>query len=98
MWSAIDGKPKRAAGDRIARVRRLRRDPRAAVTVDRYAEQWERLAWVQVLGRVEIMAASEAPDGLAALRAKYEVYRERAPAGPLLALTSERCLCWRAST
>ncbi len=97
LWSAIDAKPKRAGGARIARVRRLRRDPRAAVTVDRYAEEWERLAWVQVLGRIEILAASEAPDGLAALCAKYEAYRAQAPAGPLLALRSERCLCWRAS-
>jgi PPOX class probable F420-dependent enzyme len=96
LWSAVDEKPKRVSADRLARVRRLRRDPRAALTVDHYEEDWSRLAWVQILGRIEILAPSEAPAGLACLVDKYPVYRDRTPSGPLLALTPERCLCWRA--
>src|SRR6476659_4771947 len=44
---AVDHKPKRGTGE-LARVRWLRADPRAALTVDRYSDEWGRLAWVQV--------------------------------------------------
>jgi PPOX class probable F420-dependent enzyme len=95
IWSAIDRKPKRT--EEPARLRFLRRDPRAALTVDRYADDWEQLAWVQVLGRVSIVAVDEGLAGLEALRAKYEPYRQEAPPGPLLALQPERYLWWRAA-
>jgi PPOX class probable F420-dependent enzyme len=95
IWSAIDQKPKRA--EEPARLRFLRRDPRAALTVDRYSDDWEDLAWVQVLGTVRILELSEGETGLAALREKYEPYKEEAPPGPLLALKPERYLWWRAA-
>ena len=95
VWSAIDQKPK--GSKEPARIRFLRRDPRAALSVDRYSDEWEELAWVQVLGRVEVLEASEAGAGLDALRGKYEQYRLEAPPGPVLALEPERRLCWRAA-
>ena len=95
IWSAIDNKPKRAGEP--ARLRFLRRDSRAALTVDRYSDDWDELAWVQVLGSVRILDVAEGADGLAALSAKYEQYREEAPPGPLLALEPERYLWWRAA-
>jgi PPOX class probable F420-dependent enzyme len=95
IWSAIDRKPKRT--DEPARLRYLRREPRAALTVDRYSDDWEELAWVQVLGRIEIVEVAEGRAGLEALREKYEPYREEAPPGPLLALRPERYLWWRAA-
>ena len=95
IWSAIDRKPKRTGEP--ARLRFLRRDPRAALTVDRYSDDWDHLAWVQVLGRVSIVEVGEGRAGLEALSAKYEPYREEAPPGPLLALQPERYLWWRAA-
>ena len=97
-WSAVDDKPKRVAGRELARVRWLRERPEAALTVDRYDDDWSRLAWVQLLGRVTVVdEPATQPGGLAALVGKYEHYRERAPAGPLLRLDVERALAWRAS-
>ena len=95
VWSAIDQKPK-GPGE-PARLRFLRRDPRVALTVDHYSDDWEELAWVQVLGSVRILDVSEGAAGLAALTSKYEQYREEAPPGPLLALEPERYLWWRAA-
>ena len=95
IWSAIDQKPKRAGEP--ARLGYLRRDPRAALTVDRYSDDWEELAWVQVLGTVRILDQAEGAPGLGALSAKYEQYREKRPPGPLLALRPERYLWWRAA-
>ena len=96
LWSAVDHKRKRAEGRELARVRWLRRKAAAALTVDRYSDNWTHLAWVQALGDAEVL--DEATDGaLAALRAKYPQYRDRPPQGPFLRLTPDRILCWRAA-
>ena len=95
VWSAIDQKPKRPGEP--ARVRYLRRRPEAALCVDRYEDAWERLAWVQLLGRVEVVPAEEAEPALAALAAKYPQYGESRPPGPLLRVAVERALFWRAA-
>jgi PPOX class probable F420-dependent enzyme len=97
IWSAVDDKPKRADSGELARVRYLRRDPRAALTVDHYSDRWEELAWVQVLGRVEIVDAGSSGAALEALCRKYEPYRQAPPPGPLLALEPGRSLYWRAA-
>jgi PPOX class probable F420-dependent enzyme len=94
-WSAIDEKPKRAAEP--ARVRYLRRRPEAALCVDRYSDDWSRLVWVQLLGRMAVVPQEEAPEAMAALAERYEPYRERTPPGPLLRLSVERALSWRAA-
>lgn len=95
IWSAIDAKPKRR-GREPARLGFLRRRPDVALTVDRYDENWSRLAWVQVLGVASIHDTQEEPDALAALIEKYEPYRAEAPAGPLIAIRPSRALAWRA--
>jgi nitroimidazol reductase NimA-like FMN-containing flavoprotein (pyridoxamine 5'-phosphate oxidase superfamily) len=45
LWTAIDQKPKRKPPDQVARVRYLRRRPRAALCADHYEDDWTRLAW-----------------------------------------------------
>jgi PPOX class probable F420-dependent enzyme len=95
IWSAIDEKPKRTPEP--ARLRHLRRRPEAALVVDRYSDDWSRLAWVQLLGRVELLPVEAEPDALAALAERYPVYAARTPPGPLLRLTVERSLHWQAT-
>jgi PPOX class probable F420-dependent enzyme len=95
-WSAVDDKPKRVPGPELARVRWLRERPEAALCVDRYSDDWSRLAWVQLLGRIAVVEAQDAHAALEALAAKYPPYRQRPPAGPLLRLDVDRALRWRA--
>jgi len=96
VWTAIDDeKPKRRAEP--ARIEYLRRRPEAALVVDHYDDDWTRLAWVQLLGSVEVVAADEAPGAMEALAAKYSPYARRPPPGPLLRLEVERALHWRAA-
>jgi PPOX class probable F420-dependent enzyme len=90
--TAIDDKPKRRTP---ARLRRLQANPSAALTVDRYDDDWTRLAWVQVLGAVTIHA--EHAQALAALQQRYPQYRTTPPRGPFLQLNPRRVLCWRAA-
>ena len=92
VWSAVDRKPKRTPEP--ARVRRLRRRPEAALLVDSYDDDWTRLAWVELRGRVSIEPLGPALDALAA---KYPQYVDERPQGPLLRLAPERFTCWRAA-
>ncbi len=92
--TAIDHKHKAVAGERLARVRWLRERPRAALTVDRYDDDWSQLAWVQALGEVRVLDAASAP--LDELIERYEPYRTHRPAGPALVLEPDRLLWWRA--
>jgi PPOX class probable F420-dependent enzyme len=95
IWSVIDDKPKRSPEP--ARVRFLRRRPEAALCVDMYHDDWSRLAWVQLIGSVEVLPVERGAAGMDALVAKYEPYAERRPPGPLLRLSVERALSWRAT-
>jgi PPOX class probable F420-dependent enzyme len=98
VWTAIDEKPKKTPEP--ARVAYLRRRPEAALVIDEYDDDWTRLAWVQLLGRVDIVPVDSSPEGtdaLAALATKYQQYAESPPPGPLLRLSVERALHWRAA-
>jgi PPOX class probable F420-dependent enzyme len=95
LVTAVDHKRKQVSPERIARVRWLRAQPAAALTVDHYEENWSRLRWVQAIGAVTICDAASAPDAIAGLMERYEPYRERPPSGPVLALAPERLLWWR---
>ncbi|HEX6653535.1 MAG TPA: pyridoxamine 5'-phosphate oxidase family protein [Thermoleophilaceae bacterium] len=95
VWSAIDEKPKRRAEP--ARVAYLRRRAEASLLVDEYDDDWARLAWVQMMGRVEVVPARSAPEAMYALAAKYSQYADRSPPGPLLRFEVGRVLLWRAA-
>jgi hypothetical protein len=82
--------------EELARVRYLRRRSEAALCVDRYDDDWSRLAWVQVLGTVEVRDIGAEPAALERLTAKYAPYAERPPQGPVLRMDPTRTLHWRA--
>lgn len=96
-WSAVDDKPKRRPGAELARVRWLRSRPASSLTVDRYDDDWQRLAWVQLIGRTTILDIAGHGHVLDALAARYTPYRERRPRGPLLRLQPDRTVCWSAA-
>jgi len=96
LVTAIDHKRKDVPADRLARVRWLRARPRAALTVDRYDDDWSQLQWVQALGPITIIDAADAAEAIAALTERYAAYRTRPPNGPVLALAPDRILWWRA--
>jgi PPOX class probable F420-dependent enzyme len=97
IWSAVDHKPKSAPPGELARVRWLRERPASTLTVDRYDEDWQRLAWVQVVGATAVLEAVDQPRAVAALTERYPQYRDRPPGGPLLRLAPDRIVCWSAA-
>jgi PPOX class probable F420-dependent enzyme len=99
LYIAIDEKPKRGAPEDLRRVRNVRANPSVCLLVDDYAEDWSRLAWMQVRGEASLVeGADERADALAALRARYPQYHTMAlEARPLLRITPRRVVAWRAS-
>ena len=97
VWSAVDHKPKRRPGQELARVRWLRERPESTLTVDRYDDDWTRLAWVQLIGTTAVVEAAGNAGALGALAERYPQYRDRPPGGPLLRLEVQRTVCWSAS-
>ena len=95
-WTVIDNKPKRA-GAEPARIRWLRERSQAALTVDRYSDEWTELRWVQLLGDVTIIGGPPSGPGMAALADRYPQYGEDPPPGPLLRLSITRAIWWKAS-
>ena len=70
--SAIDHKPKR--GVVMARVRNLARDPSVTLMIDRWDEDWDRLAWAMIRGRAEVVERD--PEGARLLVERYPQYRD----------------------
>jgi PPOX class probable F420-dependent enzyme len=68
-----DVKPK--SGRRLARLADVDRDPRVALLVDEYAEDWSQLWWVRADGPAAVHEDGPLHDAAAvALRAKYRQY------------------------
>ena len=101
IYIAIDEKPKTTL--RLRRLTNIESNPRFALLVDHYDDDWNQLWWILLRGPAEVLWPSEwgqneASLVLASLRAKYEQYRvmgleER----PLLKLTPDRVTRWSAS-
>jgi PPOX class probable F420-dependent enzyme len=96
VWTAVDNKPKRR-GREPARVSWLRRRPEAALTVDRYDDDWSRLKWVQLIGEITVLDGPPTGSVLDALADRYPQYRSDPPPGPRLRLLAARAVCWRAA-
>lgn len=96
LYTAVDEKPERVASARLRRVRNLLENPRAAVGVDRYAEDWSRLGYVLLEGPVRLLeAGDEHARAVRLLRARYPRYAEhRLEQRPIIALDPERVLSW----
>jgi PPOX class probable F420-dependent enzyme len=101
VYTPIDDKPKRSEDPTaLARVRDLLADPRVSVLIDRWDEDWARLAWLRCDGRAVLLDPETADRNLharviAALRAKYPQYAtHRLETRPLIRIEIERATSW----
>ena len=98
LYVTIDEKPKHADVRAMKRLRNIGENPNVAVVVDRYEEDWTRLAWVMLRGRAGILDDGDEHDrAQAALRDRYAQYRAmRLEPLPVIALRIERVSAWGA--
>jgi len=97
LYSAVDAKPKRTRS--LRRLRNIAENPRAALVVDEYDEDWARLRHVVVEGSADVLESGEEHErALALLAAKYVQYRTGYPLddrAPVIRIVPERVLHWR---
>jgi PPOX class probable F420-dependent enzyme len=100
LYTPIDDKPKRSDDPlSLARVRDIEADPAVTVLVDRWDEDWSRLAWVRIDGRAALMTPADDPAehtaAVVALRARYPQYAShRLETRPLIRIAIERVVDW----
>ena len=102
LYSPLDEKPKRAADPHaLGRVRDLLARPDVSVLVDRWDEDWTRLAWLRVDGTARLLepgdgaVAMERAAVIVALRAKYRQYADHdLEANPMIRIVLERVTAW----
>ena len=99
IYTPIDEKPKRPGAGPLQRERNIERNAAVCLTVDRYDEDWTKLAWLQIRGAAAILRSGrECPAALAALRMRYPQYREMdLESRPLIRITPSIVRSWRAT-
>lgn len=102
VYTAVDDKPKAASGRRLKRVRNIEANPRVALLVDVYHEDWRRLRFVLVHGRAALVEGEEEKARAATLlKAKYAQYADADLATPdrlVIRIEPLRATGWRASS
>jgi PPOX class probable F420-dependent enzyme len=93
LYTAVDEKPKRTR--RLQRLRNIAANPHVEVVIDGYDEDWSKLWWVRLRGTARIVDDRSA---VALLARKYPQYRDRPPAGPVIAVSIEKRSEWTASS
>jgi PPOX class probable F420-dependent enzyme len=102
LYTPLDDKPKTVDDPRqLARVRDIEADPRVAVLVERWDEDWANLAWLRCEGVASIIGAeartADRTAAIAALRQKYPQYSAHdLEARPIIRVTIERATSWGA--
>jgi PPOX class probable F420-dependent enzyme len=97
IWTAVDGKPKQS-GEQLQRVKDIRSTPQVTFMVDRWDEDWSRLAWLQARGTASILPdGPETEKAFAALRDKYHQYDYTALDGPVIRIDVDRWIGWAAT-
>ena len=95
VYSTVDEKPKRIDIP-LKRLRNIQENPAVALTVDRWHEDWTRLAWVMIRGLAEVLTAGEEHDRAQDdLRQRYPQYRGMdLVALPVIAIRINRVVSW----
>jgi PPOX class probable F420-dependent enzyme len=96
FYSPIDEKPKRAAPSKLKRVRNIKVNPQVALVIDRYVEDWKKLAYILIFGRARVLSRGRRHgEAVRLLRQKYPQYRRMAiDQRPMIAITPNRIITW----
>ena len=91
VWSAVDGKPKRATA--LRRHENIRAQPRVTLLAQHWDADWSRLWWVRADGTAVLDDSEDTVRRVAGLlRAKYPQYHQVPVFGPVIEV---RLLRWR---
>jgi PPOX class probable F420-dependent enzyme len=96
FYSPIDEKPKRTGPAKLKRVINIQANPQATLVIDRYSEDWKRLAYVLIYGKAKILYRGTAHgEAVRRLRRKYPQYRQMAiQTRPMIQIRPVRWIFW----
>lgn len=96
LYSPIDEKPKKTSALHLKRVQNILENPHVAVVIDRYDENWKRLAYVLIRGRAKLLTTGQRRDkAVLLLRRKYPQYRRMAiHERPMIRITPTHVKSW----
>jgi PPOX class probable F420-dependent enzyme len=90
VYTAVDHKPKRTTA--LKRLANIRQNPRVALLVDEYSDDWTRLWWARADGAASVRERDDRAVEL--LVARYEQYGAQPPEGPVVVVAVDRWSGW----
>lgn len=99
IFSPIDKKTKKLSPGQLRRIKNIEENSAVSIVIDDYCENWEKLAWVQIRGKAEILkSGSEYQRAVRLLNDKYSQYKKMLLDDCLIILVKiEKCLSWIAN-
>ena len=96
FYSAIDEKPKRVSPVKLKRLRNIVENSNVAVVIDRYDEDWRRLAYILILGKARILQRGKIhQQAVKLLRRKYRQYHTMTiHKRPIISITPKQTVVW----
>ena len=98
IYITIDGKPKTGDPKSLKRIRNIKANPKIALILDKYDEDWTRLAWVLVRGRADILeSGGEQLSAQESLRCRYpQLKKMMLKRMPVIAIRIAKVTSWGA--
>ncbi|MBI2486016.1 MAG: TIGR03668 family PPOX class F420-dependent oxidoreductase [Deltaproteobacteria bacterium] len=100
LYTPIDKKPKRVSVRELKRIRNILENPKISIVIDDYYEEWNKLTYVIIHGRAELMESGEEYQrSLRLLCEKYTQYVDMNLSTlnlPVIKVIPDRILFWRA--
>jgi PPOX class probable F420-dependent enzyme len=95
IYSGVDAKPKRSTA--LRRLANIAANPRVALLVDHYEDDWDRLWWVRADGTGRVLDPAQ-PEGRLALGLLVARFARYESTGAVLAVDVDRWSGWSAAT
>lgn len=98
IYFSIDEKPKQANARGLKRLRNIEQNPKVSLVIDRYDENWSRLAWIMLRGCAEVLeGGTEHALAQQTLSRRYPQYRNmQLSALPVVATRIKHVAAWGA--
>ena len=99
FYSPIDEKPKRTVPRKLKRLRNIKENPQVALVIDRYDENWTKLAYILIMGKARVLVSgAKHRKAVHLLRRKYSQYRKmRIDRLPMILIGPTRTTSWGAT-
>jgi PPOX class probable F420-dependent enzyme len=96
FFSPIDEKPKQISPQKLKRLRNIAENSKISLIIDRYDEDWQRLAYLLITGRAKILfRGARHRRAVLLLRKKYSQYERMAiDERPIIVITPIRIRNW----